>query len=125
MLWRCNPNLCKPCSLQSNGKSGDINKPNKKNTGKYNKFKRKNTGERELFLSIWLKRAHNCQNCRIFLGDEPLTFHFSHIKGKGAYPELRLVEDNIELLCLDCHRAWELDKEKYYKRKKPTIESEV
>ena len=124
VLWRCNPNLCKHCSLQSKGKSGDKNKPNDKNTGKYIKYKRKTTGERELFLSIWLKRVHICENCGKYLGDEPLTFYFSHIKGKGAYPELRLVEDNIELLCLTCHRAWELDKEGYYKRKKPIIEND-
>lgn len=127
VLWRSNPNLCKQCSLQSKVKSS--NKSNKivEYTRKYIKYKRKTTGERDLFLSIWLNRVHFCENCGKYLGEEPLIFHFSHIKGKGAYPELRLAEDNIELLCLECHQAWELNKEKYYAAKvncikKPTAQ---
>ena len=118
MLWRCNPDLCKYCSYKNEGNFGGEIKPSIKNTNKYTKYKRKPTGERKLFLEIWLKRPHICENCLVNLGDEPLTFHFSHIKGKGAYPELRLVEENIELLCLDCHRAWELNKDEFNRRKK-------
>ena len=66
---------------------------------------KKPTGEKELFLEIWNERPHYCTNpeCRTYLGEEPMTYFFSHIKSKGAYPELRLVKSNIELLCFDCH----------------------
>lgn len=73
---------------------------------------KKATGERDLFLEIWEERPHFCQNPKCpnknceqgtFLGDEPLVYFFSHIKSKGAFPELRLVKTNIEILCGDCH----------------------
>lgn len=115
VLWRCNPNLCKQCSQRNSIK---IVPESKNFTTKLYKYKRKPTGEKELFLSIWLKRPHICENCTIYLGEEPKTFYFSHIKSKGAHPELRLDENNIELLCLECHQAWEFNREKYYTRKK-------
>ncbi len=73
------------------------------------KYKRKKTGEKELFLEIWNERPHICSNpeCKKHLGDEPNAFFFSHIKSKGAYPELRLCKDNIELLCVECHQSYE------------------
>ena len=63
------------------------------------------TGEREMFLEIWEERAHYCTNpkCRVFLGNEPKTVFFSHIKAKSVYPELRLEKTNIRLLCFSCH----------------------
>ena len=118
VLWRSNPALCKQCSLQSNAKNRT---KSKKCTTKVYNYKRKTTGERELFLNTWLKRVHICENCTISLGNEPKTFYFSHIKSKGAHPELRLDENNIELLCLDCHQAWEFNRDNYYKRKKPLL----
>lgn len=116
ILWKSNPKLCKNCTLQSKVKSLKNFKHPKNNYTKVYKYKRKTTGERELFLSIWLKRPHKCENCCTYLGEEPKTFYFSHIKSKGAYPELRLVEENIEILCLNCHQAWENNKELYHKR---------
>ena len=73
------------------------------------KYKRKPTGERKLFLEIWDERPHVCSNpsCSKFLGNEPKVYFFSHIKSKGAYPELRLDKKNIELLCFECHQKWE------------------
>lgn len=65
------------------------------------------TGERELFLKIWNQRLHICNKCGKLLGDEPKPVFFSHIKSKGAHPELRLDPDNIELLCEDCHHRYE------------------
>lgn len=73
---------------------------------------RKATGERELFLKIWEERSHYCQHCGMYLGEEPKSFYFSHIKGKGAYPELRLDPNNIELLCYECHHKWDFGDEK-------------
>lgn len=67
----------------------------------------RNTGERELFLRIWNQRLHICNRCGKWLGDEPKPVFFSHIKSKGAHPELRLDPNNIELLCEDCHHRYE------------------
>ena len=64
---------------------------------------KKPTGERELFLQIWNERPHYCVKCQKFLGHEPKVYFFSHKKSKGSHPELRLVKDNIELLCEECH----------------------
>ena len=71
------------------------------------------TGEREMFLEIWNEREHYCSNgekCKnskngigMYLGSEPKTFYFSHIKPKSTHPELRLVKSNVDLLCYDCH----------------------
>lgn len=76
------------------------------------KKKRKTTGEKKLFLEIWEERPHFCVKCGLFLGSEPKVFYFSHIKSKGAHPELRLDKKNIELLCYDCHYAWEFKSRK-------------
>lgn len=66
--------------------------------------KRKTTGEAKLFLEIWEERLHVCVDCGRSLGNEPRSFYFSHEKGKGAHPELRLDKDNIKLRCFECHR---------------------
>lgn len=67
------------------------------------------TGELELFKEIWEERPHYCENksCRKFLGNILRVVFFSHRKSKGAYPELRLVKSNIDLLCPDCHHVWD------------------
>lgn len=70
------------------------------------------TGERELFLKIWNERPHYCVKCGKWLGDEPRPVFFSHIKSKGAHPELRLDPDNIELLCSECHHIYEFGRRK-------------
>lgn len=69
----------------------------------------KPTGERELFLEIWEERPHYCTNkdCQEYLGEEPLTHYFAHLKSKGAHNELRLDKDNIALLCFDCHYIYD------------------
>lgn len=78
---------------------------------------RKKTGEGELFLEIWDERPHYCTNCKDPLGNEPVPHYFSHIKSKGAYPELRLVKTNIELLCLQCHSLWDFGTKEEFKKR--------
>ena len=58
---------------------------------------------REMFLDIWKKRPHRCENCDTHLGSEPLSYMFDHILEKSKYPDLRYEEKNICMLCLDCH----------------------
>ena len=77
----------------------------------------KTTGEKELFLQIWSERPHLCVNCNKDLGTEPRTFFFSHILSKGAHPEKRLLKNNIQLLCYQCHHAYDHGtKEQFLKR---------
>lgn len=79
-----------------------------KRTALKKKFPKK-TGEKELFLEIWNERPHYCTNtnCKEYLGEEPLTHYFAHLKSKGAHGELRLNKDNITLLCFDCHYIYD------------------
>lgn len=59
--------------------------------------------QRDMFLSIWKKRPHRCENCDAHLGNEPLSYMFDHVLEKSKYPDLRYEEENICMLCLDCH----------------------
>lgn len=57
----------------------------------------------EFFVDLWKKRAHRCENCDAHLGSEPLSYMFDHVLEKSKYPDLRYEEENICMLCLDCH----------------------
>jgi len=84
------------------------------------------TGEAELFRAIWGERPHICTNCKVPLGEEAKVFFFSHIKGKGAHPELRLDKENIQLLCWQCHTEYDHgSREKYENRKDINLGKEV
>lgn len=81
--------------------------------------RRTRTGEAKMFFDIWNERPHVCNNCGTHLGHDARTFHFSHIKPKSTYPELRLDKNNIQLLCYDCHYAYDFrGTEAFEKRKK-------
>lgn len=70
-------------------------------------MRRKKTGEAALFHRLWQERPHYCAHCGKHLEDPPRSFYFSHVKGKGAHPELRLDPDNIQLLCFRCHDKYD------------------
>ena len=57
-----------------------------------------------LFEEIWDERPHVCVKCGRPLGPEPRAIYFSHIKSRGAYPELKMDKNNIQLLCSACHK---------------------
>lgn len=100
--------LCGDCVFKNNhkGKSQiEIYREREIERRKKQNFRK--TGERDLFLEIWRERPHICINCKKSLGDEPRTYMFSHIKSKGSNSSGRLDKDNIELLCFDCHFAYE------------------
>ena len=67
--------------------------------------KSKNIDEmRNFFLDIWKTRQdHKCENCKKWLGNEPLTYMFDHVLEKSKYPDLKYEEENIMYLCLHCH----------------------
>lgn len=67
--------------------------------------KRKPTGEGALFEEIWNERRHQCEACFKPI-DEACSHNFSHALPKNAYPDYRLDERNIDLLCMDCHNLW-------------------
>lgn len=85
-------------------------------------YKRKKTGEAELFAAIWAVRPHVCTNCQAPLGNEMKTFFFSHIKSKGAHPELRLKPSNIQLLCQECHHAYDFQGQEKFKERTKIIQ---
>lgn len=67
-----------------------------------------------LFHAIWQSRADKaglnwCEVCGCVI-DSPKTWSFAHRLSKGRYPEYRLYEKNIALVCsIDCHH--ELDRQ--------------
>lgn len=65
------------------------------------------TGELAMFKEIWMEREHVCVKCGKRLSEPMRVHYFSHIKSKGAYPELRLCKENIEMLCMECHHKYE------------------
>jgi 5-methylcytosine-specific restriction endonuclease McrA len=70
------------------------NVDNKRNISDMNAF----------FLQIWNNRKqHDCENCGKWLGKEPLSYMFDHLLEKSKYPDLAKEEDNIMLVCLECH----------------------
>jgi 5-methylcytosine-specific restriction endonuclease McrA len=59
---------------------------------------------KSFFLEIWNKRKkHECENCGKWLGKEPLSYMFDHLLEKNKHPDLKDEEDNIMLVCLECH----------------------
>lgn len=83
--------------------------------------RRKKTGEWALFLALWAIRPHACTNCLTPLGSDPLPIYFSHIKSKGAHPELRLEPKNIQILCGECHRIFDHGTREQFEKRKKTI----
>lgn len=67
------------------------------------KSKEKTLDMQNFFLAIWKKRKHICENCGVKLGNEPRTYMFDHLLEKSKYPKLTFQEDNIMLVCLECH----------------------
>lgn len=77
-------------------------KPIKKMSEKRKEEIKSGKGQAALFARIWETREHKCSECHTPIHTpEPSNFH--HIYPKGKYPELRLVEHNITILCRSCH----------------------
>jgi len=76
-----------------------------------NKFSikpRKPTGEKNIFEKIWLERGPYSQVSGVYLGEFSVSF-FAHIipKGQNKYPHFKLREDNVCLMSLSEHVAWD------------------
>ena len=74
--------------------------------------------EKELFFHIWKTRPHYCTNCKKYLGNEMKAHYFSHTKSKGLHKELKLVPENIQILCMLCHHLFDFDTDENFKKRK-------
>lgn len=59
--------------------------------------------DKAFYAHIWEHCKRSCSVCGKFLGHEPFTTFFHHILVKAKFPKLRYVEENIVVLCPDCH----------------------
>lgn len=57
----------------------------------------------KFYTKIWSKRLHICQVCSTHLGNIIKNYFFDHLLEKQTYPELRYEEENIALVCYECH----------------------
>lgn len=91
--------------LRTDKKPKSIKKQTEKGKEKKELKKALYPNDMAFYFGIWNKRPHVCYNCAKDLGVKPLTLYFDHIleKGNKKYEHLRYVEDNICLLCWDCH----------------------
>ena len=68
---------------------------------------RKVTGERELFVGLWAKAGGRSRISgeKLLPPEHPMFhFQFAHLAPKGAYPELRLMEENVWPVTVDEHK---------------------
>ena len=100
--------LCSDCVYKKNHNGKDKTQVLKEKT----KHNAKHKSQLKVFLEIWNERLHFCIKCGKWLGDTPLAVYFSHIRSKGAAPELKFEKSNIELLCCDCHYQHEFGNKK-------------
>jgi len=106
---------CKTCGKNAESKYCFQHKPRKalaktkmlntvNKTVKNVENKRNISDMNEFFLQVWKNRKqHDCENCGKWLGKEPLSYMFDHLLEKSKFPELKFEEDNIMLVCLECH----------------------
>lgn len=108
---------CKGCASKGYSK---IRKTRTKETIDANKEQHEK--DLQFYQSIWSVRRHVCFNCNKGLGYEPNLLYFHHIIRKSSHPEFRYDEENIVLLCGECHNQVETDISKTPKVKQLTIE---
>lgn len=78
---------------------------------------------KDLYREIWAEREHSCVHCGQAIL-YPIVHNFSHIRSKGARPDLKFVKDNIEILCstinqinrIGCHELSHTNPKEYRQR---------
>lgn len=77
---------------------------------------------KDLYAELWYEREHCCSNCGEWIAT-PVVHNFSHIRSKGARPDLKYDKDNIEILCSSvnkqgtgCHELSHTNPKKYRER---------
>lgn len=115
-LWKAKtrdrPAMCQNCAKSSSVSydSGSGVRKHQRNSTIAHKA-RKSTGELLLFNKLWNERPHVSQVSGVPLGAFDIRL-FSHICTKGAYPSLRLREDNIKMITKEEHDMWEFHRHK-------------
>ena len=66
----------------------------------------KRNQDKIFYQNIWDKSKHICEECGTYLQTFNPSF-ISHILSKGAFPQLRYDERNINILCFKHHEQWE------------------
>lgn len=74
-------------------------------------------------MEVWDEREHVCSNCGVPI-PYPAVHNFSHIRSKGARPDLKYDKDNIEILCSSvnqnfrtgCHELSHTNPDKFKER---------
>ena len=59
--------------------------------------------DQDFYLEIWHASPHRCQNCNCNLGRTAHNFMFHHLLEKRNYPQFRHTQENIMIVCLQCH----------------------
>lgn len=111
-------------------------KPSKNNqylrNSKLEKVRERINKDRETYFKVFSNRPNKCENCDSPLpnqfededGNIMYISQFSHILGKGAFPEYRHEVWNFNRLCHVCHQVWDFgDKKsmKIYEKNKKTV----
>jgi hypothetical protein len=74
--------------------------------------------DEETYEQVFNSRPHECEECGrglpdIFRDENGMVvarWQYSHIWGKGAFPEYRNNPKNLNRLCLEDHQIWEFGK---------------
>ena len=64
----------------------------------------------KLFIWLWERKPHVCEETGAFLGDGMQAIFMSHILTRGAHIEMWNDPRNINILTPDNHRKWEVGK---------------
>lgn len=76
--------------------------------------------DEEVYEKVFFSKSNFCEECgkelpNVFRDNEGkiiCRFQYSHILGKGAFPEFRHSVWNFNRLCFECHQIWDFgDKE--------------
>lgn len=61
----------------------------------------------DFFMEIWATRPHVSEVSGVSLGEEVMSYFFSHILSKGAEPAAKFDPMNIMLMTFHEHSTWE------------------
>ena len=60
---------------------------------------------KQLRFRVLKKYGYKCMSCGLSRDEEKVVIHVDHIKPVSIYPELALIEENLQVLCRDCNQG--------------------
>ncbi|WP_093046517.1 HNH endonuclease [Thalassobacillus cyri] len=78
---------------------------------------------RDLRTAALKRDNYECQECKRQGRVEPAQ-NVHHIKEVKQFPQLALILDNLEAICINCHNKEHKRLEKYIRKKKPKFLNE-